>query len=160
MLSARQRLLGSLLSPIDGLELEKFGDRLLLQKRIFLLQMSGVDLGYRFSWYLRGPYSPTLTQDAFAIDDERRSGGAVPTAALPAVVQDTVAALRSRFRENWNDPEAMELAASLVFLSLAHGETDPTALRKHLTELKPSRFATDRVDRATIWLTKQGLLNG
>ena len=34
------------------------------------LQVAGTDLGYRFGWYIRGPYSTTLTQDAFTLKDE------------------------------------------------------------------------------------------
>src|SRR6266851_4519048 len=41
--------------------------RLRLQKSIFLAQQAGVDLDYRFGWYIRGPYSPVLTRDYFAL---------------------------------------------------------------------------------------------
>ena len=40
---------------------ESFDDRLVCQKKIYLLQSLGVDLGYTYNWYIRGPYSPTLT---------------------------------------------------------------------------------------------------
>lgn len=42
-------------------------DRLRIQKAIYLGQLSGVDLGYRYSWYVHGPYSPALTQDYYAL---------------------------------------------------------------------------------------------
>lgn len=40
---------------------DSFDDRLICQKKIYLLQSLGTDLGYTFNWYVRGPYSPSLT---------------------------------------------------------------------------------------------------
>lgn len=65
-----QRLAGIYLvmKELGGFSLESFDDRLFLQKAIYLLQILGIDLRFRFSWYLRGPYSNALTQCAFEID--------------------------------------------------------------------------------------------
>jgi len=65
-----QRLAGIYLvmKVLGGFSLNSFDDRLFLQKAIYLLQILGVDLRFRFSWYLRGPYSNALTQCAFEID--------------------------------------------------------------------------------------------
>lgn len=49
------------------LELTKFGERLKIQKRIYLFQLCGVDLGYRFAWYIYGPYCRELTRDVFRL---------------------------------------------------------------------------------------------
>src|SRR5947207_10603765 len=54
------------------LRLDNFPDRLVLQKAIYLAQAAGVQLGYQFHWYLKGPYSPGLTRDAFAVVAELR----------------------------------------------------------------------------------------
>src|SRR5262244_2477390 len=56
------------------IRLDSFSDRLILQKAVYLSQAAGVQLGYSYNWYLRGPYSPTLTRDAFAIDTELKQG--------------------------------------------------------------------------------------
>jgi len=45
--------------------LDNFQDRLVIQKLVYLLELSGIDLGYRFSLYVRGPYSPDLTRDIY-----------------------------------------------------------------------------------------------
>lgn len=59
---------------IDAIDLPfrlcTFDDRLILQKAVCLAQASGVDLGYDFNWYLRGPFSPALTRDAFAVSTQ------------------------------------------------------------------------------------------
>ena len=36
-------------------QLDSFAARLSLQKAIYLVQEAGVQLGYSFHWYLRGP---------------------------------------------------------------------------------------------------------
>jgi len=46
--------------------MSSFDERLALQKAIYLAQQMGVNLGYQFSWYLRGPYSKDLTSDAYS----------------------------------------------------------------------------------------------
>ena len=40
---------------------DSFDDRLICQKKIYLLQSLGTNLGYTYNWYVRGPYSPALT---------------------------------------------------------------------------------------------------
>lgn len=50
--------------------MDTFQDRLILQKSIYLVQSLGTDLGYHFSWYLKGPYSASLATDGFSIRDE------------------------------------------------------------------------------------------
>lgn len=55
---------------LGKLELNTFSKRLNLQKKIYLLQLTGLDLRYRYNWYLRGPYCPSLTQDVFLLREE------------------------------------------------------------------------------------------
>lgn len=45
--------------------MDAFEDRLVLQKRIYLLQAFGIFLGYKFVWYIHGPYSPELTRNGY-----------------------------------------------------------------------------------------------
>lgn len=47
--------------------METFSGRLKLQKTIYLMQSFGLYIGYPFSWYIRGPYSPELTRDGFEL---------------------------------------------------------------------------------------------
>lgn len=44
-----------------GISNETFESRLISQKKIYILQKLGTDLGYDYNWYVRGPYSPSLT---------------------------------------------------------------------------------------------------
>ncbi len=56
-------------SSIDTID-----DRKRVQKAVYLGQIARVDLGYRFGWYLRGPYSTGLTKDYYALADAVNSG--------------------------------------------------------------------------------------
>jgi hypothetical protein len=60
---------------ISDFELEMFSQRFNIQKRIFLIQVMGCDLGYRYAWYIRGPYCRRLTAEAFTLKDELLAGG-------------------------------------------------------------------------------------
>ena len=48
--------------------METFNDRLELQKKIYLLQMHGIDQGYTFRYYIRGPYCTKLATDGFELE--------------------------------------------------------------------------------------------
>lgn len=61
----RVLLLGRLLKRLDNFGVASFKERLILQKTVYLLQASGIFLGYSFNWYLHGPYSPTLAREGF-----------------------------------------------------------------------------------------------
>ncbi|MCW8138115.1 MAG: hypothetical protein KIT58_04350 [Planctomycetota bacterium] len=69
-LVALKLMLDSLQVDFDINEVEQ---RKLIQKAVYLGQRAGVDLGYRFSWYLMGPYSSALTRDYYALDDSDKA---------------------------------------------------------------------------------------
>jgi len=55
--------------------INEIDERKSIQKAVYLGQrLAGIDLGYRFGWYLRGPYSPSLTQDYYALADSLSAG--------------------------------------------------------------------------------------
>lgn len=51
-------------------EISTLADRKRVQKAVYIGQKAGVDLGYSYGWYLLGPYSPELTQDYFALNND------------------------------------------------------------------------------------------
>lgn len=59
---------------IDRISLDSFSQRFNIQKRIYLIQLMSYDLGYRYGWYIKGPYSRNLTVDAFTLRDELNAG--------------------------------------------------------------------------------------
>lgn len=40
-----------------------------LQKLIYLIQVVGINLGYKYYWHVFGPYSPWLTQDLIGLEE-------------------------------------------------------------------------------------------
>jgi hypothetical protein len=52
------------------LNISQFDDRLIAQKIVCLLELKGLKLGYPYSIYVRGPYSPDLTKDLYEFKDE------------------------------------------------------------------------------------------
>jgi len=56
------------------LKIDTFTERKVLQKKNYLLQLTGIDLGYRYNWYLKGPYCPALAGDVFSLREEIKDG--------------------------------------------------------------------------------------
>jgi len=46
---------------------DNFEHRIKLQKYVYIARFCGLDLGYKFGMYLRGPYSPELADDYYKI---------------------------------------------------------------------------------------------
>lgn len=61
-----KRVLGYLKELGFTPNVDKFQDRLVIQKTVYLLEMMGIKVGYPFSLYVRGPYSPSLTDDLYS----------------------------------------------------------------------------------------------
>jgi uncharacterized protein YwgA len=112
-------------------QLNSFSDRLVLQKAVYLSQAAGVQLGYHYNWYLRGPYSPALTRDAFAIVAELNQGVDESQGCNldPASLQRLREVRRLIDRIPRQElPAKLELLASVRFLlktSAAHGKDVP-----------------------------------
>lgn len=135
MANTRQSLLGSVLKRIGQFSLERFRDRLRLQKIVYLLQGFDIYLGYNFNWYLYGPYSSGLTRDAFEV---------VPKLdrlqPLRFADQDT----EKRFElfmnflgDHRDDPQWLELVASLHMLNRMYGSHGRDAIFKKMAKKQP-----------------------
>ena len=46
--------------------INRFQDRLIVQKIVYLLQLKGVKIGFDYGLYVRGPYSPDLTKEVYS----------------------------------------------------------------------------------------------
>jgi hypothetical protein len=145
------------------LRLDDFANRLKLQKTIYLAQAAGVQLGYRFHWYLRGPYSSGLTRDAFALSAElsQEADGGKGWSLDPASTQ-RLARLRVLFE---GVPEErlcsrLELLASVHFLrrTPAGQGKDGQELREVLLR-NGKHFSEEDIRQAVEELTRHGLLS-
>jgi uncharacterized protein YwgA len=137
-------------------------DRKRVQKAIYLGQLAGVNLGYRFGWYVMGPYSPPLTRDYYRLAEEMEANPAAFEgmrfrkevaeklhALLPlfAVPQDLSTALGV---EDW-----LELLASYHYLRQISGKDEEQALQTMKDRKGP---LAPYVPRALTVLKKHALL--
>lgn len=126
--------LARLLKRLGNFDLWNFKGRLLFQKRIYLLQALGLDLKYRFSWYIRGPYSPSLTKDGFALIPIYNE---LPTEPLTQNEQQIITRFLNWLSLKKEDEEWLELVSSIHFLKEAHW-TDKNLIFRKLQSKMPS----------------------
>ena len=97
---------------------ESFEDRLICQKKIYLLQSLGTDLGYTYNWYVRGPYSPSLTNYVYnnleILSSNDFSGYSLSSSAENNI--DIVNSLLEDKRADFGIASWYELLASLLYI--------------------------------------------
>jgi hypothetical protein len=112
-------------------DISQFDDRLVAQKLVCLLELKGIDLGYPCSIYVRGPYSPDLTEDLFEFTREFEN-------------LETVIRLNATERETAGDlgrifglrPVPLEVGATYGYYSLRQ-KCDPLDASRQVKRLKP-----------------------
>ena len=92
--------------------LRTFQERKRNQKLAYLIQQVGkIELGYDFSWYIRGPYSSQLTHDLFAQNESNRN--AMP---LSEDERNEMLKLKEFLGGLIESPDDLELLVSLHYL--------------------------------------------
>ena len=128
----------------------KLEDRIAFQKKIYLLQACGIDLGYVFGWDLYGPYSKSLAQDAGSYGDnkneiDKAAGKLRLTEWSQQILKCTESLKVLPKKEKIKQAEWLELLSSLHYLALFHFETvffkgdskKMALVNKELLEKKP-----------------------
>jgi uncharacterized protein YwgA len=101
-------------------DIRTISSRKRLQKAVYLGQVSSpVDLGYRFGWYLRGPYSTELAKAYYGLAEAEASGES-PSRDLRPDLKAKLRDIRPLFKVP-NDvalsqPDWLELLASVHYL--------------------------------------------
>ncbi len=127
---------------IDGLGLEfnieSVNHRKALQKAVYLGQQK-VDLGYKYSWYLRGPYSPALTQDYFELEAYDNIQDVTNGKSLRSDIVEKLGSLKVLFTTNkpsdMKSHDWLELLCSIHFLMTTSNKTKGDT-KKTITEQK------------------------
>jgi len=153
----RTVVLGALLRRIGNFDMSTFNGRLVLQKTVYLFQLFGLYLGYKFSWYIHGPYSPDLTRDAFrlqliyrdiprmAFSDERIERG----------VGNFLVFLGGRKSDaNW-----LEQLACTHFLKALDPKADRETIIEKVTEHE-YHFSKEQCRKAWDYLVENDLITG
>ncbi|HNX17195.1 MAG TPA: hypothetical protein PKM50_02585 [Methanoregula sp.] len=123
------------------INMNDFQDRLKYQKLVYLMQNFGLSLGYGYSWYVRGPYSPELTKALFTISNNPAlftEGSQIKFKDETEVIK-RIDNFRGLLGSDLSDPVFLEVLASMVFIKKAYcskklGEDD---LKTLLLSLKP-----------------------
>jgi hypothetical protein len=134
-LLALKLVLVELSVPID---VSSIDNRKAMQKAIYLAQAAGVHLGYSFSWYVKGPYSPRLADDYYLAASENDAG---VNRRLRSDLQERLRSLRPFLNapsqvQNLSRADWLELLASWHYLRVSRDLTNTDAQQK-LAELKP-----------------------
>lgn len=145
-----------------SMDMSDFSERLFLQKNFYLMQLFGVDLGFRFNWYLRGPYCPALTKVAFEIKEDQ-------SFCSNSVLKEHVAKRIQQFRE-WatssrpsgvQEIDWLELLASLHYLRhIAYLKVRKT--RKSVCDelhIRKNWYSNDQINAAWDALEEIGLID-
>ena len=147
--------LGFILKQVKGYKFSTAGagDRLKIQKMVYLMQAFGVYLGYDFSWYLRGPYCMVLASNIIRLQYIHAS---MPN--LKSKFDNKKARkMFKRFLKFSKDKSAgeLEMAASLHCLSQACGMSDSEAKSRVENE---QGFSPEQVDGAWTEMEECGLI--
>lgn len=142
--------------------LRTFDDRLIAQKAIYLAQAAGIDLGYFYNWYLRGPYCPALTDDLFGAISSGFAGDSTPKRwALDEPsgrrLDRLKAVIGTRLRATKPLARRLELLASVHFLITWKqvADEDSEAIAERL-QAYGKRFAPEHVKEAIAAIQKFG----
>jgi hypothetical protein len=130
---------------------DSFNDRLICQKKIYLLQGLGTDLGYSYNWYVRGPYSPALTKYLYSyleVLSQKDFSKYILVGDTESNI-NTVNDLKKEAPNNLDEASWYELLASLSYLyynSKSFMIPDPTndnSITEKLISLKPKYNDSD-----------------
>jgi uncharacterized protein YwgA len=137
----------------DGMD--EFNKRLVLQKTIYLLQSFDLYLGYKFSWYIHGPYCTELTRDGYnipEIDDDTQI-----TVFSSHEDENRFSQFLDFLGENKNNPDWLEIIASIRFLK----EINPQMEKEKILDIvvnKQEYFEMNDCINAWEYLKEWGLI--
>ena len=154
MISEELIILAKCLKKLNVSSFDKIEDRISFQKKIYLMQVCGVDLGFGFRWDQYGPYSEGLARNARIYDDYRDEIDPIlddfhfeEDAAQSICKAQTLIDIHPDLREipNINEVECVEILSSLHFLStneetsrdLPTSKTETEKVNKLLISTKP-----------------------
>jgi uncharacterized protein YwgA len=143
-------------------EVDEFNDRLILQKATYLAQAAGVHLGYFYRWYLRGPYSPAVADDGFALNREIKSDcDDSQSWELDEVSSKRLSEIKKLIgRKNPQRARKLELLASVHFLvdQKQVSKSDPDLITEKLHRFN-KQFTKSEVEKSLGQLREYGLLS-
>ena len=135
-----------ILRYMGPIRIDRFQDRLRLQKLAFLIQEMGGGGPFAYYWYIRGPYSPSLTQMLYSGDEVGAYDDAPELTSAELMTARKVQALMG---SAIGDPLELELYASVWYLAPWRplSEDDKKSIVDRMDHEKP-HFAGENVRAA------------
>ncbi len=116
----RELILANILNLLhyDTINTDEFNNRIIYQKIVYLLQYLGISLGYRFNWYIRGPYSPLLTRTLYNLSEnsELQQSGREKQLKNVDEIERRIAELQKVVDRHHDDAMFLEILASLAYI--------------------------------------------
>lgn len=148
---------------VGGFRIEELEERVFVQKAIYLLQVLGIDLRFRFSWYLRGPYSTDLTQCVFEINGDKKLQERAESYSLRREVVPGVDRLRGILEakpEVLDPPDWLELLSSIHYLKhISKADISQDSVGDVLRDVGKEKFSDDQANAAWEELAATGLID-
>ena len=127
--------------------MDNFDNRLKYQKVVYLLQTYGLSLGYGYSWYIKGPYSPDLTKVLFNITPELYEESKNLKFGNEIAIDEKIISWLKTLELNINDNLFLEVLSSLIFInrSINSSSVDCPKLKEALLNKKPKLASHPRI---------------
>ena len=123
---------------LDLFDINKFQGRKILQKTVYILREMGMNFRYSYNWYIHGPYSPQLADDAYEIETNKKYyDDEIAGYRYKSKAKEKITRFEVLFEGRAKDDEWMELVSSLLFLKEHYPTLGDEELRDNLLQRKP-----------------------
>ena len=130
-----------------------FQERLKLQKTVYLLKIFGFDLGYKFNFYIYGPYSVALAQTGSEIRTHPNEQ-VKPMEFIDPDLSKNFDLFLKFLGEKKTDPRWLELIASIHYLKTSGVAEDRL---KSIILSKNTKFTVEEYETAYTYLRNSNL---
>ncbi len=114
-------------------KIDNFEKRIIIQKLIYLLKLKGVETEYKYSLYVRGPYSTTLAHELY--DNKKNVEKLETTTHLNSEEKEKIKEVKQIFDSL--AVSLLEVAATYAYFAYdAQPKLDPSAATKKVKEMK------------------------
>lgn len=135
--TAMKLILDELEEPTHIYSLE---DRIRLQKVVYLVQSIGIDLGYSYGWYVRGPYSSSLADDYYDMPNEDAIKARTLKDSARQRLKPLAGLIGSKHKPiELSKTEWLELVASVRFLE-REARLAPEAVERKIQQTKAKLY--------------------
>ena len=111
--------LAAILKDVGNFSMDDFAGRLTLQKTVRLLQAFGINLGYRYTWYLHGPYCKALVRDGYIAREVVDDLPELNITFEGELVQRRYEQFKEFMEDKKHDPALLEICATMCHLAAA-----------------------------------------